>query len=142
MSRRSLQEEATAVARVTEIMRLLELGHLADVRTGDLPFGMLRMIEVARALVTGFRLIMLDEPASGLDNKETDSLIEVLRFVRSLGVTLLLIEHDVRMVSAVADYLYVLDQGRLIADGPAESVQRDPDVIAAYLGEPLTAVPA
>jgi branched-chain amino acid transport system ATP-binding protein len=97
------------------------------------------MIEVARALVTGFRIVMLDEPASGLDNAETDRLIDILRFVRGLGVTLLLIEHDIRMVTGVSDYLYVIDQGRIIAQGPPEEIQRNPDVIAAYLGEPVAA---
>ncbi len=136
VSGRAIAREQDAIDRVNEILDLLDLRDLADRPTGDLPFGVLRMIEVARALVTGFRVIMLDEPASGLDNNETDKLIDVLRFVRGLGVTLLLIEHDVRMVTGVSDYLYVLDQGRIIADGPPEVIQRNPAVIAAYLGEP------
>ena len=137
VSRRSLEEEKAAVARVDEVMELLDLTHLADRRTGDLPFGVLRMIEVARALVTGFRVVMLDEPASGLDNTETDKLIEVLQFVRGLGVTLLLIEHDVRMVTGVSDYMYVLERGTIIAEGVPEEIQRNPEVVAAYLGEPV-----
>ncbi|HVF75745.1 MAG TPA: branched-chain amino acid ABC transporter permease/ATP-binding protein [Acidimicrobiales bacterium] len=137
VTRKALEAEQAAVERVDEILELLDLSHLANRSTGDLPFGVLRMIEVARALVTGFSVVMLDEPASGLDNSETDKLIEVLRFVRGLGVTLLLIEHDVRMVTGVSDYLYVLDQGRIIAHGVPEEIQRNPEVIAAYLGEPV-----
>ena len=85
VSGNAIRHEEEAIDRVNEILDLLDLRDLADQTTGDLPFGVLRMIEVARALVTGFRVVMLDEPASGLDNSETDRLIEVLRFIRGLG---------------------------------------------------------
>jgi ABC-type branched-subunit amino acid transport system ATPase component/ABC-type branched-subunit amino acid transport system permease subunit len=131
---RSLQAEAEARQKVQRVIRLLDLRSVSDRRVADLPFGVLRMVEVARALVTGAKLIMLDEPASGLDNTETDRLVELIRFIRSLGVSILLIEHDVKMVTSVSDYLYVLERGRLLAEGPAFLVARDEAVIAAYLG--------
>ena len=132
----ALRAEAAARARVARVVELLELQDVASRPVAGLPFGVLRMVEVARALVTGARLIMLDEPASGLDNRETDRLMEVLHFVRSLGATLLLIEHDVRMVTSVSDYMYVLERGAIIAEGVPAEIQANPAVIAAYLGAP------
>jgi sulfate-transporting ATPase len=136
---RALEEEHRARERVRGVVSLLGLKDAAERQVADLPFGVLRMVEVARAMVTGFKFIMLDEPASGLDNTETEKLTEVLLQVRDLGVTLLLIEHDVKMVTSVSDYIYVLERGTLIAEGPADKIKRDPAVVAAYLGEPVEA---
>ena len=136
----ALRAEAAARERVARVVELLDLPDVASRPVAGLPFGVLRMVEVARALVTGARLIMLDEPASGLDNRETDRLMEVLHFVRGLGATLLLIEHDVRMVTSVSDYLYVLERGAIIAEGVPAAIQADPAVIAAYLGAPVVPV--
>jgi ABC-type branched-subunit amino acid transport system ATPase component len=139
-SPRPLTEEQTARSRVRNVLALLGLQEVADLGVRGLPFGTLRMVELGRALVTGARFVMLDEPASGLNNAETDRLIEVVRGIRALGVAVLLIEHDVRMVTGVSDYVYVLDQGRLIAEGPPASVQRDARVVQAYLGVDASAV--
>ena len=135
LSGRAMTAEAQARRRVRTVIEMLGLEEVAERRAAGLPFGVLRQVEIGRALVTGAPLLMLDEPASGLDNAETDELMQLLRFLRShLGVTILLIEHDVRMVTAVSDYVYVITRGRPLADGPPEAIQRDPDVVAAYLG--------
>jgi ABC-type branched-subunit amino acid transport system ATPase component len=137
-SSRTLISEVDARSRVEMILELLDLQALAESEVRGLPFGTLRMVELGRALVTGARLLLLDEIASGLNEAETDRLAEVISQVRSLGVSVLLIEHDIRMVANVSDYLYVLNQGTTIAEGPPVAVQRDPEVIAAYLGQPAT----
>ena len=120
--------------RVSAVLKLMELEEFADRRVGDLPFGVLRLIEVARTLVTGAQLVCFDEPASGLDSVETEELIEWFRFLRQIGITLLVIEHDVSMVVRLCDHIYVLDQGHLLAEGTPAQIQSDPAVIASYLG--------
>ncbi|MCA1833973.1 MAG: ATP-binding cassette domain-containing protein [Actinomycetota bacterium] len=129
--------ERDARDQVTHVVSLLELEDVAHRKIAGLPFGILRQVEVARALVTRAPLLMLDEPASGLDNNETDELARLLYFLRAqLGISILLIEHDVRMVTSVCDYIYVINRGAPLADGTAAEIQRHPDVVSAYLGEP------
>ena len=126
--------ERAARARVEAVLRLMDLEQFADRQVEGLPFGVLRLIEVARTLVTGARLVCFDEPASGLDSAETERLIEWFRVLKQIGITLLVIEHDVSMVLRLCDYVYVLDQGKLISHGTPAAVQRDPQVVASYLG--------
>ncbi len=134
---KSVRGELAAEETCRQVVRFLGLEAIADRPVAGLPFGILRMIEIGRALVTGAPALMLDEPASGLDNTETDKLSELLLFVRSeLNLSILLIEHDVKMVTGVSDYMYVLNRGEMLAQGKPAEVQRNPAVVAAYLGEP------
>ena len=135
---KALRSELAAEESCRRVVRFLGLQDIADRPVAGLPFGTLRMVEIGRALVTGAPVLMLDEPASGLDNAETDKLSELLLFIRErLGLSILLIEHDVRMVTAVTDYIYVLNRGAILAQGLPIDIQRDPAVVAAYLGEPV-----
>jgi branched-chain amino acid transport system permease protein len=133
---KTVRAELAAEETCRRVVRFLGLEDIADRAVAGLPFGTLRMIEIGRALVTGAPALMLDEPASGLDNNETDRLSELLRFIRAeLGVSILLIEHDVKMVTGVSDYMYVLNRGQILAHGIPADIKRNPDVVAAYLGE-------
>ncbi|MEA3077756.1 MAG: branched-chain amino acid transport system ATP-binding protein [Actinomycetota bacterium] len=136
VTRRCLDEEYDARMHVREVIAAMELEEISDRRVAGLPFGVLRLIELARAVVTGAPLIMLDEPASGLDNAETDRFAERLFQLRAnMGVSILLIEHDVRLVTSVSDYMYVIDRGRPLAEGEPHDVGSNEAVIAAYLGQ-------
>jgi ABC-type branched-subunit amino acid transport system ATPase component/branched-subunit amino acid ABC-type transport system permease component len=137
--RRTLEAEVGARKRVDRIIELLHLRDVKDAQVTDLPFGVLRMVEMGRALVTGAPVLMLDEAASGLNDAETDRLVSVVRDVRDLGVSVLLIEHDIRMVTGVSDYMYCLDRGKLIAEGTPDQVKRHPEVVTAYLGASVDA---
>ena len=136
LTRKGVRHEAAAEESVRRAIRFMRLEQVADRTVAGLPFGVLRRVEIARTLVGGWPVIMLDEPASGLDNAETDQLSELLLDLRSrLGVSLLLIEHDVRMVTGVSDRMYVLVHGKIVSSGTPDVVREDPTVIAAYLGD-------
>ncbi len=126
-------------AMTQEAMELLkvfgledEAGYLAD----NLPYGKQRQLEIARALATHPKLLLLDEPAAGMNPNETEALMETIRFVRdAFDMTILLIEHDMRLVSGICDQITVLNFGTELAHGDTSQVLKDPQVIAAYLGE-------
>jgi sulfate-transporting ATPase len=131
----ALRDEAVERDRVRRLLDVLGLSDLAERAAGDLPSGLLKVVEVARALVEEPRVLLLDEPSAGLDPSETRWLSDLVRaVVGELGIAVALIEHDMSLVMGVSDFIYVLESGTLLASGPPEEVRRDPRVIAAYLG--------
>jgi len=128
--------ERASMERARAILHVLDLDRYAGTRAGDLPAGIQRRVEIARALAMRPKLLLLDEPAAGLDAQETARLAELLHAVRErFHVSMLLVDHDMSLVMRVCDYVYVLDFGKLLARGQPAAIRSDPKVIAAYLGE-------
>ncbi len=129
------QSERDALERAYAWLKVFGLGEDANRLAGELPYGHQRRLEIARAMCTGPRLLCLDEPAAGLNPRETEQLSELLRQLRDEhGVTILLIEHDMGLVMGLSEHIVVLDYGEVIADGDPHTVAHHPAVLAAYLG--------
>ncbi|MGH9003769.1 MAG: ATP-binding cassette domain-containing protein, partial [Acidimicrobiia bacterium] len=131
----ALRDEEIERERIRRLLDVLGLSPLAERAAGDLPSGLLKVLEVARALVEEPRVLLLDEPSAGLDPAETRWLGDFIRaVVGELGIAAALIEHDMSLVMGVSDFIYVLESGAVLASGRPEEVRRDPRVVAAYLG--------
>ncbi len=131
------REEKQTRERCLEFLNQVGLVERKDELAGNLPFGLMRSLEIARALAAEPKLIMLDEPAAGLNHTETERLAELIDSMRDQGLSVILVEHDMRLVMDISDKVAVLEQGKLLAFGEPREVQNNPHVIAAYLGETI-----
>ena len=131
-----IAEERKSRERALELLDFVGLADYADRKSADLPFGWQRLLELARALASEPGLLLLDEPAAGLNMSETDTLGELIENIRQQGVTVLLVEHDMALTMRICDRIIVLDRGKKIAEGTPRDIQSNEAVMAAYLGKP------
>ncbi len=134
-TKRALSEESRSNDKASQIAEFLGLKNRLNSLTGMLPYGLQKMVEIGRALISSPRLLLLDEPAAGLNPSETEFLKEVIREIKAQGVTILLVEHDMSLVMDISDYITVMNFGKKIAQGIPQEIRTDPEVIKAYLGE-------
>ncbi|MBR1770424.1 MAG: ABC transporter ATP-binding protein [Lachnospiraceae bacterium] len=133
---RYYQVEKEMNERAMELLHVFELDDVADYQATNLPYGKQRKLEIARAMATNPKLLLLDEPAAGMNPNETKELMETIHFVREkFDMTILLIEHDMKLVSGICEQLTVLNFGQILCQGKTADVLHDPEVIKAYLGE-------
>ncbi|MEN8191012.1 MAG: ABC transporter ATP-binding protein [Thermodesulfobacteriota bacterium] len=133
--KRTRQEEHDILEKSYQILEKVGLADQADEYSKNLPYGAQRRLEIARALATEPFLLLLDEPAAGMNPQETSQLVELIQLICAEGHAILLIEHDMKLVMSLSDHIFVVDYGKKIAQGPPEEIRANPAVIKAYLGE-------
>jgi branched-chain amino acid transport system ATP-binding protein len=131
----TLREEKRIRSEAEKWMEFTGISDLADVVAGNLPFGKGRLLEIARALAVEPRIILMDEPAAGLNSQETVALAQLIRRIRDMGITIALVEHDMELVMEICDRIVVLNLGMKLAEGTPREIQENHEVIAAYLGD-------
>jgi branched-chain amino acid transport system ATP-binding protein len=129
------REEKEFIDKAMKLLDLLDVANFANERAISLPYGHQRRVEIARALATNPKIILLDEPAAGLNETETQNLRETLMKIRDSGVTIFLVEHDMKLVMGICELITVLDYGKKIAEGPGDAISKDSVVVEAYLGQ-------
>jgi len=135
-NQRALEEEKKVIQTGSQLLEDFNLSHRANTLAKNLPYGEQRRLEIARALATQPRLLLLDEPAAGMNPKETLELVSLIQKIKhTYQISILIIEHDMKMIMTISNLIYVLDYGKLIARGSPENIKDDPKVIQAYLGE-------
>jgi branched-chain amino acid transport system ATP-binding protein len=140
-TRAQAEDEARLRSRARELLDVMGLGKQAGDVAGSLPYGSQRRLEIARALMLGPKLLLLDEPAAGMNSQEAGELERQIRFLRdSMGLTIVLVEHNMAVVMSVCEAVHVLDHGETIAHGSPQQIRQDPAVLAAYLGKPTEEV--
>jgi branched-chain amino acid transport system ATP-binding protein len=133
-SRSVVRGDQTCQEKAAELMEFVGTGQYTKANADSLPYGALKRLEIARALAVEPKILLLDEPAAGLNAKETAEIDELIQKIAETGVTVVLVEHDMKLVMNISDYILVLDFGKKLTEGTPEEIRANPDVIAAYLG--------
>jgi len=134
-TKRKNSEETAASAYLNKLLELFKIGHLIHEKAKNLPYGLQRELEIIRALASQPKLLLLDEPAAGMNPQETVELMKFIQRIRDMGITILVVEHDMKLVMNICDRISVLNYGKKIAEGTPREIQNNQEVIKAYLGK-------